>query len=147
MTRMIENRESLQEIAFRHLEDGVFMFDKDRKIVLFNPACERIVGFSIEEISENESNCFDIFRCHSSGKSCLKLCPGLDLFKEKRSRIAREYLIKTKEGKQKRVITNYSIIKDEDDKVEYVVGVMRDITEEKMFNEELVRSKTLSTLV
>jgi PAS domain-containing protein len=45
MTSMIENRESLQEIALRHLDDGVFMFDKDRKIVLFNPACERIVGF------------------------------------------------------------------------------------------------------
>ncbi|MCR4289936.1 MAG: ATP-binding protein, partial [Candidatus Scalindua sp.] len=41
---------------------------------------------------------------------------------------------------------NYSIVKDENDKIEYVVGVMRDITEEKMFNEELVRSKTLSTL-
>jgi signal transduction histidine kinase len=100
----------------------------------------------MEEIRENESNCFDIFKCHSSDKSCLAVCPGLDLFDEKRTKIAREYLIKTKEGKQKRVITNYSIIKDEDDKVEYVVGVMCDITEEKMFNDELVRSKTLSTL-
>ncbi len=146
MASMIENRESLQEVALRHLDDGVFMFDRDRKIVLFNPACERIVGFSMEEIIENESNCFDIFKCHSSGRECLAICPGLDLFKEKRSKIAREYLIKTKEGKQKRVITNYSIIKDEFDKVEFVVGVMRDITEEKMFNDELVRSKTLSTL-
>jgi PAS domain S-box-containing protein len=140
------NNKNIQEIALRHLDDGVFMFDRDRKIVLFNPACERIAGYLMEEIRENESNCFDIFKCHSSDKSCLAVCPGLDLFDEKRTKIAREYLIKTKEGKQKRVITNYSIIKDEDDKVEYVVGVMRDITEEKMFNDELVRSKTLSTL-
>ncbi len=146
MTGIIEDKESLQEVALRYLDDGVFMFDKDRKIVLFNPACERIVGFSMEEITENESNCFDIFKCHSSGRECLAICPGLDLFKERRSRIAREYVIKTKEGEQKRVITNYSIIKDENDKIEYVVGVMRDITEEKIFNEELVRSKTLSTL-
>ncbi len=146
MAGMIENSESLQEVALQHLDDGVFMFDRDRKIVLFNPACERIVGYSKQEIIENESNCFDIFRCHSSGRECLAVCPGLDLFKEKRSRIAREYLIKTKDGKQKRVITNYSIIKDEYDQVEFVVGVMRDITEEKMFNDELVRSKTLSTL-
>ncbi|MHC4308103.1 MAG: two-component system sensor histidine kinase NtrB [Planctomycetota bacterium] len=146
MTSIIENKESLQEIALRYLNDGVFIFDKDRKIVLFNPACEQIVGFSMEEITENESNCFDIFKCHSSDGECLAICPGLDLFDEKRTKIAREYLIKTKEGKQKRVITNYSIIKDENDKIEYVVGVMRDITKEKMFNEELVRSKTLSTL-
>ncbi|GAX61480.1 signal transduction histidine kinase [Candidatus Scalindua japonica] len=146
MISIIENKESLQEIALRFLNDGVFVFDKDRRIILFNPACEQIVGFSSEEIRKNKSNCFDIFHCHSSNGECLAICPGLDLFEEKRTKIAREYLIKTKEGKEKRVITNYSIIKDEDNRVEYVVGVMRDITEEKIFNEELVRSKTLSTL-
>ena len=146
MTSILEEKESLQEIALRYLNDGVFIFDKDRKIVLFNPACEQIVGFSAEEITKNESNCFDIFQCHSSDGECMAICPGLDLFKEKRTKIAREYLIKTKEGKQKRVVTNYSIIKDDNNRIEYVVGVMRDITEEKMFNEELVRSKTLATL-
>ncbi len=146
MTSIIENKESLQEIALRYLNDGVFIFDKDRKIILFNPACERIVGFSVEEITRNESNCFDIFHCHSSDGLCLAICPGIDLFEGKRTKIAREYLIKTKDGKQKWVITNYSIIKDNNNRIEYVVGVMRDITEEKMFNEELVRSKTLSTL-
>ena len=146
MTSIIENKESLQKIALRYLNDGVFIFDKDRKIILFNPACEQIVGFSMEEITKNDSNCFDIFHCHSSDGNCLAMCPGLDLFEEKRTKIAREYLIKTKDGKQKRVITNYSIIKDDNNRIEYVVGVMRDITEEKMFNEELVRFKTLSTL-
>ncbi|MCP4267619.1 MAG: PAS domain S-box protein, partial [Candidatus Brocadiaceae bacterium] len=51
MTGIIEDKESLQEVALRYLDDGVFMFDKDRKIILFNPACERIVGFSMEEIT------------------------------------------------------------------------------------------------
>ena len=146
MTSILEDKESLQEIALRYLNDGVFIFDKDRKIVLFNPACEQIVGFSAEEITKNETNCFDIFKCHSSDGECLAICPGLDLFEEKRTKIAREYLIKTKEGKQKRVVTNYSIIKDDNNRIGYVVGVMRDVTEEKMFNEELVRSKTLATL-
>ena len=146
MNSIIMNNKNIQEIALQYLDDGVFIFNKDRKIVLFNPACEAIVGYSQEEITENESNCLDIFKCHSSDGNCLAICPGLALFDEKRTKIAREYLIKTKKGKQKRVITNYSIIKGEDDKIEYVVGVIRDITEEKMFNEELVRSKTLSTL-
>ncbi|KHE92648.1 MAG: two-component sensor kinase [Candidatus Scalindua brodae] len=146
MNNVIINNKNIEEIALQYLDDGVFMFDKDRKIILFNPACEQIVGFSMDEITENESNCLDIFKCHSLDGNCLAICPGLDLFDEKRTKIAREYLIKTKEGKQKRVITNYSIVKDENDKIEYVVGIMRDITEEKMFNEELVRSKTLSTL-
>jgi PAS domain S-box-containing protein len=146
MNSVIINNKNIEEIALQYLDDGVFMFDKDRKIVLFNPACEQIVGYSHEEIIKNEYNCLDIFNCHSSDGECLAICPGLDLFQEERTKIAREYLIKTKEGKQKRVITNYSIIKDENDKIEYVVGVMRDITEEKMFNEELVRSKTLATL-
>jgi len=131
MNSTIINNQNIQEIALQYLDDGVFMFDKDRKIVLFNPACEQIVGYSQEEITKNDYICLDIFKCHSSDGNCLEMCPGLDLFEEKRTKIAREYLIKTKEGKQKRVITNYSIIKDENDKVEYVVGVIRDITEEK----------------
>jgi PAS domain S-box-containing protein len=146
MNKMLKNNKNIQEIALQYLNDGVFVFDKYRKIILFNSACEQIIGFSREEITRNDYNCLDIFNCHSSDGSCLAMCPGLDLFEEKRTKIAREYLIKTKDGKQKRVITNYSIIKDENDEIEYVVGVMRDITEEKIFNEELVRAKTLSTL-
>ncbi len=146
MTSIIERKEGLQEVALQYLNDGVFIFDKDRRIILFNPACEQIVGFSREEITRNEYHCLDIFNCHSSDGECLAICPGLDLFAEKRTKVAREYLIKTKDGRRKRVITNYSIIKDENNRIEYVVGVMRDITDEKMFNEELVRSKTLSTL-
>ncbi len=146
MNSVIKNNKNIQEIALQYLNDGVFIFDKDRKIILFNPACEQIVGFSREEITRNDSSCLDIFNCHSSGGMHLAICPGLDLFEEKRTKIAREFFIKTKDGKQKRVITNYSIIKDDNNRIEYVVGVMRDITEEKMFNEELVRSKTLSTL-
>jgi PAS domain S-box-containing protein len=146
MNSVIKNNKNIQEIALQYLNDGVFIFDKDRKIILFNPACEQIVGYSQEEITNNDYSCLDIFDCHSLDGERLAICPGLDLFQEKRTKIAREYFIKTKEGKQKRVITNYSIIKDDNNRIEYVVGVMRDITEEKMFNEELVRSKTLSTL-
>ncbi|MCP5002943.1 MAG: PAS domain S-box protein [Planctomycetes bacterium] len=146
MTTIAENKENLHEIALRYLNDGVFIFDRDRRILLFNPACEQIVGFSMEEITENESNCFDVFHCHVQDRECLAICPGLELFEGKRTNIEREYMIKTKDGTKKRVRTNYSIIKDRNDKIEYVVGVMRDITEEKMFSEELVLSKTLSTL-
>ena len=146
MNKTLKNNKNIQEIALQYINDGVFVFDKYRKIILFNSACEQIIGFSREEITRNDYNCLDIFNCHSSDGECLAICPGIDLFEEKRTKIAREYLIKTKDGKQKRVITNYSIIKDENNKIEYVVGVMRDITEEKIFNEELLRAKTLSTL-
>lgn len=137
---------SLQDIALQYLNDGVFIFDKDRKILLFNPACEQIVGISKEEIVRNDYNCLDIFKCHSSDGRCLASCPGLELLEGKRTKIAREYLIKARDGKDKWVITNYAIIRNRNDNIEYVVGVMRDITEEKTFNEEFIRAKTLSTL-
>ncbi len=142
---MIKGR-NIQDVALQYLNDGVFIFDKDRKIVLFNPACEKIVGITKEEIMKNNYSCLDIFNCHSSDGLSLTICPGLDLFEEKRSKVAREYLIRTKDGKKKWVITNYSIIKSWNNEIEYVVGVMHDITEEKRFNEELVRTKTLSML-
>ena len=103
MTSTIQKKVGLQEIALQYLNDGVFIFDKDRKIILFIPACEQIVGFSREEIRRSDYNCFDIFNCHSSDGTCLAICPGIDLFEEKRTKIAREYHIKTKDGKQKSV--------------------------------------------
>ncbi len=146
MTNLAKNKKNIQDIALQYLNDGVFIFDKDRKIILFNPACEQIVGLSKEEVIKNDYNCLDVFKCHTSEDLCLSICPGLDLFEGKRSKISREYLVKTKDGKEKWVITNYSIIKSGNNEIEYVVGVMRDITERKMFNEEFVRAKTLSTL-
>ena len=38
MNSVIMNNKNIEEIALQYLDDGVFMFDKDRKIVLFNPA-------------------------------------------------------------------------------------------------------------
>ena len=142
----IKDKHLIQEIALQNLNDGVFVFDKDRKIIIINPACEQIVGFSKDEILQSDYSCLDIFGCHTLDGSKLSLCPGLELFEGKRSRISREYLIKTKDDKEKWVITNYSIIRNEKDKVEYVVGVIRDITERKAFNEEFIKYKTLSTL-
>ncbi|MDR4505697.1 MAG: ATP-binding protein [Candidatus Scalindua sp.] len=146
MRSLANSTRHLQEVAFQNLIDGVFIFDKDRKIVVFNPACEQIVGFSREEILRNNSICLDVFKCHSPNNSCLSSCPGLELFNGKRSSVSREYIIKTKEGRDKWVTTNYSMIRDEKGKAEYVVGVIRDITEMKKFNEELIKSKTLSIL-
>ncbi len=114
--------------------------------MIFNPACEQIVGFSKKEITKSDYSCLDVFKCHTSDGSCLSLCPGLELFRGKRSKISREYLIKTRDKKEKWVVTNYSTIRNEKGKVEYVVGVIRDITERKTFNKEFIKYKTLSTL-
>lgn len=146
MADINNDRNFIQEIALQNLNDGVFVFDKNRKIVAFNPACERIVGFSKEEVVKNNYNCLDVFKCHASDGSCLSLCPGLELFKGKRSKISREFLIKTKENREKWVTTNYSIIRNKNGKMEYVVGIISDITERKMFDEEFIKYKTLSTL-
>jgi hypothetical protein len=49
---------------------------------------------------KSDYGCHDIFNCHSSDGLELTICPGLHLFEEKRSKIAREYLIRTKDGKK-----------------------------------------------
>lgn len=146
MNDNFKDRKYIQEIALQNINDGVFVFDRNRKIHVFNEACERIGGFSKDEVKKKDYSCLDVFKCHSSDGPNLSVCPGLELFEGKRTKISREYLIKTKDGKQKWVITNYSPIKNKKGEIEYVVGVISDITERKMFNNEFIRSKTLSTL-
>ena len=65
MNSVIKNNKNIEEIALRYLNDGVFIFNKDRKIILFNPACEEIAGlFPVKKLPRNDHSCLDIFNCH-----------------------------------------------------------------------------------
>ncbi|HHT9135802.1 MAG TPA: two-component system sensor histidine kinase NtrB [Candidatus Wunengus sp. YC60] len=125
---------------------GVMIQDANRKVVFFNQACEEITKWPKKEIVGKD--CGDVFKCHTSTGMCLteKFCPGMEIFQGRISQAFRELLIRRGDGSETWVETSASAIRDSEGKVTHIVTVIEDIGERKRFSDEVLRSKTLSTL-
>ncbi|MHC4798663.1 MAG: PAS domain-containing protein [Planctomycetota bacterium] len=62
-----------------HTHDGIFVLDHDRRLVLFNSACEQLTGYHADEVVGKESTCPDLLNCHDEHGRPLpeQMCPGL----------------------------------------------------------------------
>ena len=125
---------------------GIMIQDINRRVVFFNHACEEITKWPKKEIVGKD--CGDIFQCHTSTGMCLteKFCPGMEIFQGRLSHASRELLIKRGDDSDAWVETSTSAIRDSEGKVTHIVTIMEDISERKRFSDEVLRSKTLSTL-
>lgn len=113
--------------------DGLFVIGRDRKIVLFNPACERITGYSAAEVYATDLSCDEVNRCQDEHDRSLAgaLCPARNIFREGQTTARQRMRITTKEGDHRWVETVYTRIGNDDSTPEAIIGVMRDITEFK----------------
>ena len=76
-----------------------------------------------------------------------EILPGTEIFQGKLSQTSRELLIKRGgDGSEIWVETSASAIRDLEGKVTHIVTIVEDISERKRFSDEVLRSKTLSTL-
>ncbi|HHT9130207.1 MAG TPA: two-component system sensor histidine kinase NtrB [Candidatus Brocadiaceae bacterium] len=125
---------------------GIMIQDINRKVVFFNRACEEITKWQKAEVVGRD--CGDIFQCHTSTGMCLteKFCPGMEIFQGRLSQTSRELLIRRGDGSESWVETSSSAIRNTEGKVTHIVTVIEDISERKRFSDEVLRSKTLSTL-
>ncbi len=125
---------------------GIMIQDSNRNVLFFNRACEEITKWPREKIIGKD--CGEIFQCHTSTGMCLteKFCPGMDVFQGKFSQGSRELLIKRGDGSVLWVEASVSAIKDTEGKVTHIISILENITERKRFSDEVLRSKTLSTL-
>lgn len=132
--------------ALEYAGKGIMIQDMERKVVFFNRACEEITRWPKEKIIGRD--CGDIFQCHTSTGMCLteKFCPGMDIFHGKLSKASRELMIKRGDGRESWVETSASAIRDAEGRVTHIVTIVEDIGERKRFSDEILKSKTLSTL-
>ena len=124
--------------------DGVFIVASDRRLVLFNRACEELYNISREDVMD---------------KACWKLSDlqqSLDTISNKDGKISygelgakkERMVLDHKEGRKVWVETIYTPIFDkETGEIAYVMGVIKDITELKQVEEEKERlQKELTTI-
>lgn len=129
-----------------HTHDGVFVLDSDRRYILFNRGCERITGYSSEEVMGGSCGCVGITDCQDEQSRSLRgsLCPGLSVFRGEKPYARARLQIGTKSGEQRWVETTYTSMVDPDGRTEYVIGVMRDISDHKQREDQ--RAETIEQL-
>ncbi|NLX13615.1 MAG: sigma 54-interacting transcriptional regulator [Phycisphaerales bacterium] len=121
-----------------HTRDGVFVIDRNRRFLFFNEACEKLTGFSAEEVLNADADCGQLIECRDEQGRPLAglLCPATSLFKDEGLSARQRMRITTRDGRHRWVETVYTRIADASNQPEAVIGVVRDISDLKEREEE-----------
>ncbi|MBW3588311.1 MAG: PAS domain S-box protein [Actinobacteria bacterium] len=128
-----EERAKLSDIV-EHTSDGIYQVSPDRRIMTWNPAMEKITGFSAAEAVGQM--CFNVLRARDRQNvdMCSRSCPILGAA-EHRCLQETDAQIMTKDGAARWIHYTHNPILDGQGKMTSDVIVVRDITKQKAAQE------------
>jgi PAS domain S-box-containing protein len=120
-------------------QEGVFIVDSDRRVVLFNEACERLTGLTRKEVLGTQCPCRQTEDCDQEGGQLLgNLCPGLTFFERPTLSVFRRRMrIRRRDGQHAWVETDYTPLPTADGNISCVLAVVRDLSAVKGNEEPL----------
>jgi PAS domain S-box-containing protein len=119
--------------------DGIFVIDRRRRYVVFNEVCERITGHKAPDIIGRECRCADVVSCSDDYGRPLSgiLCPARTLLDGTLESARQRMQIHRKDGTPTWIETIYTAVRDGEGQVEFVLGIVRDVSEAKAREDEL----------
>jgi PAS domain S-box-containing protein len=135
-----QKEESFVETLNR-IPDGLFTIDNEWRITYFNPAAEKITGFSAYDAVG--MFCKDVFK----NSICETDCALKRAIAEGRNIQNREYMITNIEGKGIPILCSTSVFRDGSGRIAGGLEIFKDVTERKKTEEEVwQRNRELSIL-
>jgi PAS domain S-box-containing protein len=130
------------ENLLRHAADGWFAVDKDHRFVLVSDSFERLIGRRAAELIGHECRCGEVVQCKDVQGRSLKgfLCPARYLFDGTSDATVQRMELQRADGSSLWVETAYHVVRDEAGNPRYVFGAMRDITDRKSREDELLQA-------
>ncbi len=132
LEHIYQKEESFVEI-FNRIPDGLFTTDEEWRITYFNPAAEKITGFSADDAVG--MYCKDVFKnsiCESDCALKEAIVKGRDIHN-------REYEITNIDGQQIPIICSTSAFRDTAGRVTGGLEIFKDISELKQLQEEVAK--------
>ncbi len=132
LEQIYHKEESFVEILNR-IPDGLFTTDEEYRITFFNPAAEKITGFSAYDAVG--MYCKDVFKnpiCETDCALKRAVADGSDIHN-------RDYVIKNIEGQEIPIICSTSAFRDSEGRITGGIEIFKDIAELKRLQEEIVR--------
>ncbi len=126
------------DLVLRSAADGIFVLDRHRRFVQYNEACERMTGYKADELLDSNRSCGDLMDCRDEHDRPLTaaLCPADGLFDGSVPYARQKMQIRRRDGSRLWIETVYTPITNGAGQVEWVLGVMRDITESRAREQE-----------
>ena len=109
----------------------VLVLDGQGQIVRINPACERLAGFSLEEIKGRP-----VWNVFSVAKEVDMWQRRLEQLREKKSPLEYESYLLTKHSQQRRIAWSCSTVDGDDGTLESIIATGVDITEQRRAQEK-----------
>ena len=134
LERLYQKEESFVEILNR-IPDGIFTTDQEWRITYFNPAAEKITGFSAYDAVG--MFCKDVFKnpiCESDCALKRAVAEGHDIHD-------REYAITNIDGRKVPIICSTSAFQDASGRIMGGLEIFKDISENKKLQEEKNKEK------
>ncbi|MBW2251605.1 MAG: PAS domain-containing protein [Deltaproteobacteria bacterium] len=132
LERIYQKEESFVEILNR-IPDGLFTTDQEWRITYFNPAAEKITGFSSYDAVG--MYCKDVFK----NSICESDCALKRAVVEKHDIHNREYTITNIDGNKVPIICSTSAFQDSSGKITGGVEIFKDISDLRRLQEEIAR--------
>ncbi len=128
------------EGLLRHMHGGVFICNKDKLVIFFNKAAERITGYCSCDVIGRK--CEDVFKSKLYGEEC----PFEKVLRTGRPIYRTEIIIVGKDGKDIPVSTTAFTLKDVQGNAVGIVGIFRDISELQSLRGQLLQSEKLAIM-
>ncbi len=122
--------------------DGVMILNSSRNVIFYNKACERMLGYTREEVIGASTFCYQLFQCQDeqgrplTGRNCI----GSQVFEGQVGSARQRVLLKHKDGRRSWAEVVFTPLKDASGRLEMVLAVMRDITSVKHREDEIRES-------
>jgi len=132
------------ETLLRASANGILVMDGRGRVIDMNPALERLTGWTLREARAQP--CFEVIGCQkkwSSPPSELLACP-LEMAATGNDRAFVEYRIRSRDGRELPVEVSYGTIRDEEDDIDRLIIVFRDLTRQKTI--ERLRSEFIANV-
>ncbi len=138
MYRMVEASESKYRLIAENTSDLIMVMDKEHSLTYFSPSHEVVLGYQFCELEEVKlckfihPNDVELFRSTLAG-----------MFENKESK-AIEFRLRHKNGDYIEFESRCKPVKGQNDEIEHIVIISRDISERKKAEEILLQSEKLS---
>jgi len=116
------------ETIVRNSADGIAVLDRQRRIIDFNPALQRILGYSAEQLLGRR--CWETFQLGSEGpSSCGEKCPYNERWAADLAPLL-THQVQRPDGRLITIAVSYGLVRDSEGQISRVIATVRDVTKQ-----------------